>query len=282
MCYTGGPRCPKSARTALQRALATKDPAKIKAARVEWYTTEPGIEELRKRGREDAAAKFEARRQRLIELSKRRDRMDKGITVAIDLDNTTADFNAAFRAALAKKYGLTPEEALERYPDPDNYDYATAGWFESKEEFRAEMREAEENGMYENLPIFSGARETIRNLRENGYKVHFLTARDKAFTEHTKAALRKYRVGYDALVHDNNKHDYAPAHVFIDDAPYQVDNLTANGRPVIVFGAKYNENITHAPRVKSWREVGPLIDQQTREARKAAAQAVEEAVKHVD
>lgn len=259
MCYTGGPRCPSSAKKKLAEALKSGDKNKIRDARIEWFTTTPGIQELRDRGRHDAADRFQARRDALIDRSKVLDRQAKGLTVAVDLDNTTGDFTAAFRDSLAKKYGLSPKEAKERYPDPHDYSFVESGWFDSKEEFLSEMREAEENGMYARMSIYSGARKTLRDLRARGYNIHFVTARHDDFNEDTKAALRKWRLGYDKLVHEGTKQNYHDAHVFIDDAPYQINALTMHGKDSITFNNTYNAHIEGA-RVNDWTEVAPLVD----------------------
>lgn len=255
MCYTGGPRCPSTAIRKLGKAKESGDPAKIKEARVEWYTTSPGIQELRDRGREDAAARFEERRKKLIDRSRVLDRGSK--VIAVDIDNTTGDFTGVFRDALAKKYGLTEEEALERYPDPGNYSFAKSGWFNSTQEFLSEMREAEEAGMYARMKILPSARKTLRDLKTDGYKVHFVTARPGQFNEDTKAAFRKWKVGYHKLVHEETKQNY-DADVFLDDAPYQIENLSTHGKGTITFHQDYNTS-TAGARVNNWTEVPSVL-----------------------
>lgn len=259
----GGMKCSKYARNALKNATKSGDANAIRKAKMDYFTTTAGIAKLRKDGRHQVADKFAARRESLINKNKREWRKENGISIALDLDNTTSDFTGAFRASLAKKYNLTKDEAMERYPKPIDYSFVISGWFKDMNEFLAEFQEAENNGLYENMPIFANARRTVQGIHNAGYQIHFVTARGQQFNAHTKVALRKYRLPYHLLKHTEEKERHE-AHLFFDDAPKQIETLSVNGRKVVAYDNLYNaESKGSVARVKSWAEVEAVLSLHT-------------------
>lgn len=256
-------RCAKYAKTALQNAITSGDEAAIRKAKIEYFTTSAGIAKLRSDGRNDVADKFAARRESLIQRNKREWRKENGISIALDLDNTTADFTGAFRASLAKKYGMTKEEAMKKYPVPIDYSFVKSGWFKDMNEFLSEFHEAENKGLYENMPIFSQARRTVQGIHNEGYRIHFVTARGQQFNEHTKVALRRYRLPYHLLKHTEEK-EHHEAHLFFDDAPKQIETLSINGKKVVAYDNIYNaDSKGSVARVKSWKDVQAVLAEHT-------------------
>lgn len=263
----GGMRCSAHAKKALQQAVAGGDEKLIRQAKIEYYTTTTGIEDLRKAGKNDLADRFAVRRETLIAKNRREWRRENAISVALDLDNTTADFTGAFRASLAKKYNLSSEEAMKRYPEPSDYSFVKSGWFKDMPEFLNEFHEAERKGLYQTMPIFTKARKTVQGMHSEGYQIHFVTARSQEFNEDTKHALRKYRLPYHLLKHTEDKENHN-AHLFIDDAPKQISTLTLNGKKVIAYDASYNSDSEGVARVKSWDEIADAASRHTTPAEK--------------
>lgn len=259
----GGMRCSKYAKTALRNAIHSGDEAAIRKAKIEYFTSPAGIAKLRNDGRDDVADKFAARRENLIKRNQREWRKENGISIALDLDNTTADFTGAFRASLAKKYNLSKDEALTKYPAPIDYSFVKSGWFKNMNEFLDEFHEAENKGLYENMPIFSKARRTVQGMHNEGYRIHFVTARGQQFNAHTKMALRRYRLPYHLLKHTEDK-EHHEAHLFFDDAPKQIETLSINGKKVVAYDNIYNANTEGSvARVKSWDDVEKVLAQHT-------------------
>jgi uncharacterized HAD superfamily protein len=266
MCQSkaqGGLRCSNSAKAVLDDAIASGDEKAIKGAKIEYLTSPAGIQSLREQGKAELADKFARRREILMQQNQRQWRKENGISVALDIDNTTADFTGAFRASLATKYGLTKEEALERYPEPADYDMST--WFKGgRDEFYKEFREAEaRGGLYSNMKIFSKARKEITGLHNDGYTIHFVTARIPEFNAETKLALRKYRLPYHLLKHTEEKHEH-DAHIFVDDAPKQISTLTVHGKKVVAYHNLYNAHQREGvARVQEWNGMSEVIHEHT-------------------
>lgn len=257
------PRCSSHARSRLTKAMETGDLQEIKKAKIEYYTTPEGIKTLKNAGKNELAEKFSRRRAQKIEHAQRIERIANKVTLALDLDNTTVDFNGRFRHHLAKKYNLTPEQALVKYPEPHDYSFVKSGWFKDTDEFHSEFHEAERAGVYREMSIYPGARKTIQTLQQKGYTLHVVTARRQEYNEDTKAALRRYRMPYRKLVHTEEK-ETQEAHLFFDDAPKQITTLTAHGKKVVTFHASYNGNDTGVGRVNDWSQVEAMADKHTR------------------
>lgn len=265
MCQSkkqGGLRCSDSAKKALDDAIEAGDLPSIKAAKIEYLTSPAGIVSLRNQGRDDLADRFQSRRERLMRANQRQWRKDQGIGIALDLDNTTADFTGAFRASLAKHHGLNKQEALARYPEPTDYSFVESGWFKDHDEFLSEFHASEERGLYKSMSIFKNARKTIQGLHQDGYRIDFVTARTPNFNEDTKHALRRYKLPYHILKHTEEKETH-DAHLFFDDAPKQITTLTLHGKKVVAYNNLYNENNEGAGRVKSWSEISAVVTHHT-------------------
>lgn len=184
---------------------------------------------------------------------------EKIFHLGTDLDETSGGFVPAFREALAKKYGLTEEEALARYPEPEIYNLAEAGWFKDREEFMAEFKEAEKNGLYNNLRPMENLASTMKTLvAEDKVAIHVVTARDKEFNKDTLAWLQAHRIPVISVQHNDNKPSVEGMHAFIDDAPYQIEGLTKAGRKVIIFEQKTNTSLS-GHRVRNWEQVPSII-----------------------
>lgn len=266
MCQSkaqGGLRCSDSAEKMLDKALESGSAEKIRKAKLEYLTSDAGIESLRKQGKEELAERFTRRRHHLMEQNKRQWRKENKVALAFDLDNTTADFTGAFRASLAKKYNLTKDEALAKYPEPSDYSFVVSGWFKDTNEFLSEFHEAEDNGLYKKMAIFSKARKAIQGLHNDGYTIHFVTARTEKFNSDTKYALKRYRLPYHLLRHTEEKETH-DAVLFFDDAPKQINTLTIHGKKVVAYDNKYNIGHEGAGRVKSWSEIEEQVILHTR------------------
>lgn len=254
------PRCSSHARERLHAALASGDRERIRRARRDWYTSPAGITELRQAGQVEEAAKFEARRARLIRKAKQLAATQPKIRLGLDLDNTTGDFTAGLRAQLAKKYGYTPEQALAAFPDPSDYSFVKSGWFKSPEEFAEVKDAAEAAGVYRNMTFYPEAIKTLRKLVKSGkVEVHVITAREQLWNADTLAWL-KDNIPYASLTHTDTK-EATDMDVYLDDATYQLTNLHAHGKRVIAFDQIYNRSadLNALPRVRNWAEVPAVL-----------------------
>lgn len=256
------PRCSSHARKSYELALQSGDEQLIKKTKIAYYTSPEGIRKLQEAGKVDLAEKFQKRREAKIEEAKRLDRIERKVTLALDLDNTSMKFTNAFRNSLAKKYNLSKEEALERYPDPKDYSFVVSGWFKDTKEFLSEFNEAEAKGLYTNMKMLPGAKKTIRTLQQKGYTIKVITARTADYNADTKLALRRYRTPYSTLVHTEDKEKHQ-ADLFFDDSPKQITTLMSHGKKVVAFKASYNNGMKGSARANDWSEIEKLADRLT-------------------
>lgn len=189
------------------------------------------------------------------------------VVVAVDMDNTLVDFTEGFREFMAKKHGLSPEEAKMRFPDPENYDFTKgdSAWFSTTEEFLSNFREAESTGLYMGLRAYYGAIKTLKKILEDDrVELRVVTARDPAYNEETERSLRKRGLNLE-VDHEVEKENY-PAHIFIDDKDDFAENIRSGKyimpdnivKEIIVPEHKYN---THISTAKNWREISQQLNE---------------------
>lgn len=243
------PRCSSHARKAYQVALASGDEQRIALARTNYYTTPEGIRKLEEAGKAELADKYKTRRERLISAYKRQERINSQITIGLDLDNTTGDFTDALRQDLAKKLGIDPKTL----PEPDHYSYAASGWYNSEDEFRSSFQQAELEGLYKKMSVYPDAVKSLQSLAAAGYRIKIITARSSAMEADTREWLKQHRIPYHELVFSENKKEHH-ADVYVDDSPFNINDLRQNNKTVITFSQKYNKGIPGA-RVAAWSQL---------------------------
>lgn len=248
-------------RESWQKAIQSSTPEEIKTARRAYLMTESGVNELRAAGKDKLANAY-AQRRRTKFMRDRKAALSKKqpITLALDLDQTTGDFIGGFRDYLAKEEGLTPEQALAKYPEPKQYNLVKAGWFKNTDEFLNRFHAAEKNGLYRNLKAFNGAQKTLMNLVNNkDVKVVVVTARAQKWNADTKAWLKTHRIPATRIIHTEDKEKVQNIDVYIDDSDKQLKTLSSHGRTVIAFHNLYNEHVNVQNRVKKWSQVPAVL-----------------------
>lgn len=251
------PRCSYHARKRLEAAEASGDAKRIKEARQDYLTSPAGYTQLRAEGRYELADKYEARRKRLIAEAKRTLNAEKTpIRLALDLDETSGGFIDSLRETVAKKQGLTPEEALKRFPTPPHYSLVESGWFENTDEFLKAFHTAESDGVYKTMKAFKGSGKTLRTLVANrDVEVHVVTARDFKWNKDTREWLRKQKFPFTSITHTEDKEQVPNIDVYLDDSDKQINTLQSHGKKVIAFTNQTNIHVEAAHRVKSWSQV---------------------------
>ena len=247
------PRCSSHARASLDAALKSGDAKRIQRARTNFYTTPAGINALKEAGKPELAERYLERRTRLVEQFKRQERIRNGVTIGLDLDNTTGDFTLQLQKDVAKALGIPESEWKDKFPDPRFYSYAKSGWFADEDAFKLSFHAAEKTGLYKRMPVYRGANSAIRRLQAAGFKVKLITARGEEMDADTRAWLKRNRIPFNSLVFSKNKKEH-PAHVYVDDSPDNINDLRANGKEVITYHQLYNKDISGS-RVRDWSQL---------------------------
>lgn len=121
--------------------------------------------------------------------------------------------------------------------------------------------------VYMEAELLEGSLEVIEKLIENGDKVFFVTARQKAIENITKEWLKK--VGLDKIETyslDGNDSKVLTAKklnctYFIEDDPNNATNLLNEGISVILLDNNYNKDVEGEKliRVKNWKNIEDVL-----------------------
>ena len=155
--------------------------------------------------------------------------------IAIDLDNTFADYTAAFKDCLDQ---LGYHDYVDA-PDPADYSFACDGWFRDEHTFPPLHRRAVELGLYLRERPYEGASDAVCGLART-HRIMFATSRGDDGVDTTRW-MRVY--GFDAagygLRHVADKTGL-DADLTVEDNPATLDRLMDLGMRVLVRRHAYN------------------------------------------
>lgn len=187
--------------------------------------------------RKTAVVYDKARGERLRQRLSRRDKV-----VCIDMDDVICDLSP-WRAALEGFRGDAPmnERTLRLV---ESY----------KEEFY-------QNGRFSELKPVAGAREGMRTLRDEGFKIIIITARPQwqypRLYADTIQWLVRHGIPYDLLVFDKDKAEAIYQYItpawpmfFVEDHARNALGLEAIGVDVMLFDCPHNQGVSETPKIK--------------------------------
>jgi uncharacterized HAD superfamily protein len=200
-----------------------------------------------------------------------RDKLGRAPTIGLDLDGTSGSFTDGLRWHMATKepIRIPKKEWAQRFPDPDRYDYheGTNPWFTSREDFVTHFKEAEKRGVYKQIPIYPNASKTLNELKNLGFKIKVVTARNADFNADTSAWLKKNAIPYTGLYNPGHaKEQVKGIDVYMDDAPVVINRLLSHQKKVVVMTQRYNQDgldeSENSRRVQDWQDdvVGAIFD----------------------
>lgn len=127
--------------------------------------------------------------------------------------------------------------------------------------------EKELQNIYSQVPPAQGAKETLSELKDKGFKIILITARHSEHNDVTKNWLKKYNIPYDNLYHE---HDKAPLveklnlKLFIEDNKNNALSISAKNIPVILVNKYHNRDLKENDliyRANNWQDIkGHLND----------------------
>jgi phosphoglycolate phosphatase-like HAD superfamily hydrolase len=185
------------------------------------------------------------------------------LRLVVDLDNTVVDYNDA----LARYVQATQARQVPgRVP---SYSYARSGWFDSDEQFAATHRAAVLAGMFATQEPYPDAVAVIDRLCAAGAHVTIATYRgcsgeadvDAAARASTLQGLARIGLRYDDLVFARSKW-LVPGDLYVDDAPYVLDELDRRGLDRLAFDHEYNR-VCGGTRFTDWAQVPALVEART-------------------
>ena len=191
----------------------------------------------------------------------------KQLTIAVDLDNTSAEYTDGLRAKAGQILGIAPADFHTAFPVVTDYAMWENGWtgMDTKEKYFALHTQAVENGLFEDLVPYDGVSETLWKFHNQGHFIRIVTARflkpGDRFTvmETTSKFLDAHEIPVDDIAFTARKVDVM-ADVYIDDSPSNIKNLTAAGRTVIIYHQEYNKDL-EGLRAHNWDDVERIINE---------------------
>lgn len=149
-------------------------------------------------------------------------------TLCVDIDNTLANYTAAFREWM-RNIGMYRYMEL---PDPDVYDFERAtGWpFAGRGDFLNMHAAAVKDGLYLTERPYPHAVEALTAMQDE-WRIVVATSRFDDCNGDTARWLHRYRVPYDSLLF-GHKHD-VKADLWLEDNPNTIRALTEMGYRVL-------------------------------------------------
>jgi 5'(3')-deoxyribonucleotidase len=184
---------------------------------------------------------------------------ESSFILGVDLDGVVGDFYGALRK-IAAEWLNKPVDSLT--PDIgyglEEWDIAEYGGYDRLHRFAVTQR----NLFRDMLPI-KNAPAILRKLSGRGVRIRIITHRlflkysHKTTIIQTVEWLDNYDIPYWDLCFMNNKVAVG-AHLYIDDAPQNIQQLRDQGHRTIVFSNSTNKGIP-GPRADSWEETERLV-----------------------
>lgn len=178
--------------------------------------------------------------------------------LAVDLDGVCADYFTGFRRAVAREWDIAESELTEDV----SWDFVE--WGLDQETFLAIHRRAvQDHRLFADLPAVDGASEALWRLSDAGVWIRVVTHRlvmnwdHRTIVSDTVEWLDNNSIPYRDICFLGRKPE-VQAHVYIDDAPHNVDALRAAGNTVIIFDQPYNRHLDGL-RATCWSEVEEIL-----------------------
>ena len=181
------------------------------------------------------------------------------IVLGVDLDGVCADFYERMREIASEWFEVEIDKltkkvtyGLEEWGVKDNEQY------QSLHRFAVTQRD-----LFKTEPMIPGARQYLRKLSDEGYRVRIITHRLFIHYFHELAVrqtiewLDHHGIPYWDLCFMKEK-DQVGADIYIEDSPANIESLRKRELYAICFANSTNVHISK-PRAKNWKEVYELI-----------------------
>jgi uncharacterized HAD superfamily protein len=172
------------------------------------------------------------------------------VDLGFDVDGVIADFVSGFANAVKRRYGLVLREE-----DVCHHDLGLVLGISEGEKDRL-IRET----MRENLPLITGARESLARLYDHGHRIVIMTWRPREFADSTREWLRSKDISYSELVFlDSGGRRADPINVdmVVEDNLENAIEWSQKVKKVLLYDHPWNRSLNIEKlfrRVYSWKE----------------------------
>ena len=171
--------------------------------------------------------------------------------IGIDIDDTIAKSYEAMKVALLEESNYLISDDILYYHDPMALDYYS--------------RNSDE--MTLKLEVKEDAVEVINKLKDEGYEIYFITARNNKYYKDAYGSTYKWLIDkgfkFDKLIIDSKYKDIECEKLgithFIDDSIDHVNSIISKNIKGYIFTSYYNRKFDLDNRVNNWKEVYELI-----------------------
>lgn len=144
----------------------------------------------------------------------------------------------------------------------DIYDFTEA--FDISEETVKNFLNEHLREIYWNIKPAPGAKKTLIRLKKLDFRIILITARKDKFHPLTVNWLKKYRLPYNNLIHEDNKAPLAQKmkiELFIEDNKKNAEELITANIPVILVNKYHNQGLKdkNIYRADNWHEINKYI-----------------------
>lgn len=183
----------------------------------------------------------------------RRAETEKAQTIAVDVDGVLYDVDTVMWRWLTNKGYAPPDHEIRTYNMSDN-------WGIDGETIQEEFGNAVSAGvMFRYGEPYPEGLEAVRRIYGAGHKVVLITARDLPGRETqclqaTIKWLRENRIPFDAL-HLTREKEKVPFDILVDDAPGNVERVTAWGKKGIILHRPWNRDEGEGYARGTWMDI---------------------------
>jgi 5'(3')-deoxyribonucleotidase len=177
----------------------------------------------------------------------------------VDLDGVVGDFYGALRHIAAEWLNKPVESLTEDVSfGLDEWNIDEYGGYDRLHRFAVTQR-----NLFRDMRPIEDAPAVLRKLSNRGIRIRIITHRlflkysHRTSITQTVEWLDSFDIPYWDLCFMNDK-GAVGAHVYIDDAPANINNLRAQGCRTIVFSNSTNRALP-GPRADTWQEVETLV-----------------------
>ena len=178
--------------------------------------------------------------------------------LGVDLDGVCADYTTAFRKIAATEMNVEESDL----PLTRSWDFSE--WGLTQDQYQELHHKAvTEHRMLRDMPVMDEAAESLWRLSDIGVWIRIITHRLYVNWGHARAVadtvdwLDTNKLPYRDICFLGDKPQVG-AHLYIEDAPHNIEALKNTGNRVIIFDAPYNQDIS-GPRAQNWITCEHLI-----------------------
>lgn len=185
----------------------------------------------------------------------------------VDLDGVVADYDAAFRAFVAREKNLDPATMGRQTA----WEFTGVWGIRDREEYIELHNKAVSEGMFATMPAIDGASDTLWRLNDElDVHIRIVTHRLLIKGGHNQAIADtvswlqtpredgRPRVPYRDICFIAAKAEVG-GNLYVDDAPHNIHALRDHGYRVIVMDQPYNQDIDGL-RAHNWADIETIVN----------------------